>query len=125
MNNPWHTRGMTALGFFLILLLSSVAIPASQSGSAATDAALLNDGQLHVVLCGTGSPLPDATRAQACTAIIAGGEFVLVDTGSGSWRRVAVNNLPAQNLSAILLTHFHSDHIGDLGEALMQSWAAG
>ena len=57
--------------------------------------------------------------------IIAGGEFVLVDTGSGSWRKVAVNNLPAQNLSAILLIHFHSDHIGDLGEALMQSWAAG
>ena len=73
----------------------------------------------------TGSPLPDPIRAQACTAIIAGGEFVLVDTGSGSWRKVAVNSLPAQNLSAILITHFHSDHIGDLGEALMQSWAAG
>ena len=28
-------------------------------------------------------------------------------------------------MSAILLTHFHSDHIGDQGEALMQSWAAG
>ena len=125
MKNPCHIRGMTTPGFLLILLFSSVAIPASQSGSATTDAALLNDGQLHVVLCGTGSPLPDPTRAQACTAIIAGGEFVLVDTGSGSWRKVAINNLPAQNLSAILLTHFHSDHIGDLGEALMQSWAAG
>ena len=40
--------------------------------------------------------------------------------------QVAVNSiLHPQNLSAILLTHFHSDHIGDLGEALMQSWAAG
>ncbi len=84
-----------------------------------------DDGQLHVVLCGTGSPLPDANRAQACTAIIAGNEFVLVDTGSGSWRKVALNNLPAQNLSAVLLTHFHSDHIGDSGEALVQSWIAG
>ena len=89
------------------------------------DVALLKDGQLHVILCGTGSPLPDATRASACTAVIAGGEMILVDTGPGSWRKVALNNLPAQALSAILITHFHSDHIGDLGEALMQSWAAG
>src|SRR5262249_30318137 len=28
-------------------------------------------------------------------------------------------------LSAILLTHLHSDHIGDLGEAVTQSWIAG
>ena len=84
-----------------------------------------DDGQLHVVLCGTGSPLADANRAQACTAILAGSEFILVDTGSGSLRKVATNNLPVQNLSAVLLTHFHSDHIGDLGEAMMQSWVAG
>ena len=116
---------MTTLGLLLILLSPSVAIPALQSGGATSDAGMLNDGQLHVVLCGTGSPLPDANRAEACTAIIAGGEFVLVDTGSGSWRKAVANNLPAQNLSAILLTHFHSDHIGDLGEALVQSWVAG
>lgn len=117
---------MMTPGLLLVLLSSSFAIPVRQSSaSGTTDAGLLNDRQMHVVLCGTGSPLPDANRAQSCTAIIAGGEFVLVDTGSGSWRKVAVNNLPAQNLSAILLTHFHSDHIGDLGEALVQSWVAG
>lgn len=103
----------------LLLMLNSFVL-AQQSATPSFD-----DGQLHVVLCGTGSPLPDANRAQACTAIIAGNEFILVDTGSGSWRKVAVNNLPAQNLSAVLLTHFHSDHIGDLGEAVMQSWVAG
>ena len=106
----------------LLLLAVSTSALGQQSGTTAPN---LDDGQLHVVLCGTGSPLPDANRAQACTAIIAGNEFVLVDTGSGAWRKVASNNLPAQNLSAILLTHFHSDHIGDLGEALVQSWIAG
>ncbi|HXF39930.1 MAG TPA: MBL fold metallo-hydrolase [Blastocatellia bacterium] len=111
-----------------LLMLLSLALAASgqqSSGSAPADAGLLNDGQLHVVLCGTGSPLQDANRAAACVAIIAGGEFVLVDTGPGSWRKAVANNLPAQSLSAILLTHFHSDHIGDLGEALVQSWIAG
>lgn len=126
MRNRSQSCVWTSLSLLLILLLPSVASTARQSGGGATpDAGWLNDGQLHVVLCGTGSPLPDANRAEACTAIIAGGEFVLVDTGSGSWRKVVANNLPAQNLSAILLTHFHSDHIGDLGEALVQSWIAG
>jgi ribonuclease Z len=86
---------------------------------------LLAAPELHVVLCGTGSPLPDPARAGACTAVIAGGELVLVDVGPGSWERVDLANLPTTALSAILLTHFHSDHIGDLGEATTQSWIAG
>jgi ribonuclease Z len=116
---------LAPLGLLLVLLTPSYGIPAAQSGVGGTGDSMLTDGQLHVVLCGTGSPLPDATRAQACTAVIAGGEFVLVDTGSGSLRKVAGSTLPIQSLSAILLTHFHSDHIGDLGEALVQSWVAG
>jgi ribonuclease Z len=86
---------------------------------------LLRSPDLHVVLCGTGSPLPDPSRAAACTAVAAGGELVLVDVGSGSWEVVDLANLPTAALSAVLLTHFHSDHIGDLGEATTQSWIAG
>jgi len=91
----------------------------------ANDRSILQSPDLHVVLCGTGSPLPDAERAGACTAVLAGGEFVLVDTGPGSWETVALAGLPTGDLSAVLLTHFHSDHIGDLGEAITQSWIAG
>ena len=86
---------------------------------------LLRSPDLHVVLCGTGSPLPDASRAAACTAVVAGGELILVDVGPGSWEVVDLANLPTAALSAVLLTHFHSDHIGDLGEATTQSWIAG
>ena len=126
MKRLWMSRGMLTVNLLLAFLSPAAARQTQQAGAAIGDPDLLHDGQLHVVLCGTGSPLPDRNRAQACTAIIAGGEFVLVDTGSGSWRQVAANNaLHTQNLSAILLTHFHSDHIGDLGEALVQSWVAG
>jgi ribonuclease Z len=90
-----------------------------------TDTAILQSPDLHVVLCGTGSPLPDPDRAGACTAVLAGGEFVLVDVGPGSWETVDLANLPTGQLTAVLLTHFHSDHIGDLGEAMTQSWIAG
>jgi ribonuclease Z len=80
---------------------------------------------LHVVLCGTGSPIADAARAAACTAVLAGGEFFLVDVGPGAWESVDLANLPLARLSGVLLTHFHSDHIGDLGEAMTGSWIAG
>jgi ribonuclease Z len=89
------------------------------------DTAILQAPGLHVVLCGTGSPLPDKERAGACTAVIAGGELVLVDVGPGSWESLDLANMPTGALSAVLLTHFHSDHIGDLGEAVTQSWIAG
>src|SRR4051812_31153049 len=78
------------------------------------DSAILQAPGLHVVLCGTGSPLPDKARAGACTAIIAGGELVLVDIGPGSWETLDLANMPTGALTAVLFTHFHSDHIGDL-----------
>jgi ribonuclease Z len=89
------------------------------------DASLLASPDLQVVLCGTGSPLPARERASACLAVIAGGEFALVDVGPGAWKTVDLANLPTASLGAVLLTHFHSDHIGDLGEAITQSWIAG
>jgi ribonuclease Z len=89
------------------------------------DRAILDSPDLHVVLCGTGSPLPDPARASACTAVIAGGSIYLVDTGPGSWKQVDLANLPTGAVGTVLLTHFHSDHIGDLGEATVQSWIGG
>ncbi len=89
------------------------------------DDSVLRSPDLQVVICGSGSPLADARRASGCTAVIAGGVFVIVDAGPGSWEVLDLANLPTGQLSAVLLTHFHSDHIGDLGEAITQSWIAG
>ncbi len=80
---------------------------------------------MRVLLCGTASPLPDRHRAQACTAVIAGGKWYVVDTGSGSWKNLGLWRIPGERLAAVLLTHFHSDHIGDLGEFNLQTWVAG
>ena len=103
---------------------AAFAVPQTSVGQR-VDAHILDDGQLHVILCGTGSPLADPARASACTAVVGGGQFVLVDIGPSSWRKLDLTGLPLDRLTAILLTHFHSDHIGDLGEATTMSWAAG
>jgi ribonuclease Z len=84
----------------------------------------LPDG-LHVALCGTGSPMPDATRAGPCTAVIAGERLFIVDAGSGASRNLSLMNLPPARIEAVLLSHFHSDHIDGLGELLLQRWAGG
>jgi ribonuclease Z len=86
---------------------------------------LLAPDALRVVLCGTGNPLADRNRADACTAIFAGGNFYLVDTGPGAWKNLALWHIPAPRLGAVMLTHYHSDHIGDLGEVNLQTWAQG
>jgi ribonuclease Z len=81
----------------------------------------LPDG-LHVVLCGAGSPLPDPKRSGPCVAVIAGKQVFVVDAGSGASRRLPDLRFPQGRIDAILLTHFHSDHIDGLGELLMRRW---
>lgn len=80
---------------------------------------------LHVVLCGAGSPLPDPERSGPCVAVIAGSRLFLVDTGAGSSENLQQMQVPHARVEAILLTHFHSDHIDGLGEMLMQCWVNG
>jgi ribonuclease Z len=86
---------------------------------------LIEDGRMHVVLVGTGGPVANERRISQCIAVMAGGEFLLVDAGPGAARRASLLRLPGAHLSGVLLTHYHSDHIGDLGEINTQSWMDG
>lgn len=80
---------------------------------------------LRVFMCGTSSPLPAPDRDQTCVAVIAGDRTYVVDTGAGSARSAVLAGLRLENLSAILLTHFHSDHIAALYDFNLNSWVAG
>lgn len=82
-------------------------------------------GGLDVVLCGSGSPMPDPTRAGPCVAVIAGERVMIVDVGSGAVRHLAPAGIPVGKVEDVFLTHFHSDHIDGLGELMMQRWANG
>jgi ribonuclease Z len=83
----------------------------------------LQDG-LHVALCGAGSALPDPDRSGSCVAVIAGGKLYVVDSGAGSSRSLGRLRIPQGQVEAVFLTHFHSDHIGGLGELMLQRWAS-
>ena len=47
---------------------------------------------------------------------------MLVDCGRGVLQRAAAIGVGANALSALLLTHLHSDHIADLGDVLITRW---
>ena len=83
------------------------------------------DDSLRVLLCGTSSPMPDRAAAKACTIVVAGGQWVLVDIGPEATENLNRWRLPIARIGTVLLTHFHSDHIGELGEFNMQGWAQG
>ena len=77
---------------------------------------------IEITLLGTGSPIPDPNRAGPSTLVRAGGQSFLVDCGRGVLQRAAAIGVGAAGLSALLLTHLHSDHIGDLGDLLITRW---
>ena len=77
---------------------------------------------IEVTLLGTGSPIPDPNRVGPSTLVRAGGPVFLVDCGRGVLQRAAAVGVGAAGLSALLLTHLHSDHIADLGDVIITRW---
>tara|TARA_R110002072_G_scaffold25932_8_gene86363 strand:- start:14894 stop:16012 length:1119 start_codon:yes stop_codon:yes gene_type:complete len=80
---------------------------------------------LHVTLCGAGGPLPDPKRSGPCVAVVAGEQLFVVDAGSGGLRNLVTMRYPTGKIEAVLLTHFHSDHIDGLGEMATIRWVNG
>ncbi|HEV2368771.1 MAG TPA: ribonuclease Z [Acidimicrobiales bacterium] len=77
---------------------------------------------IQITLLGTGSPLPSADRAGPATLVRAGGATLLVDCGRGVVMRLTAAGVLPVGLSAVLLTHLHSDHITDLNDIITSHW---
>jgi ribonuclease Z len=98
---------------------------AAQEAAATVNTAPLADEALRVAVCGSSAPLPSADRAKACVAVFTGGKFYVVDVGPESVENLVLWGIPLSSIGGAFLTHFHSDHIGDLGELNLQTWAGG
>ena len=77
---------------------------------------------IAITLLGTGSPMVDPNRAGPSTLVTAGDQSFLVDCGRGALMRAAAAGVGAANLTALLLTHLHSDHITDLSDVITTRW---
>ena len=77
---------------------------------------------MDVITLGTGSPMPDPNRAGPCSLVRAAGATLLVDAGRGVLMRAAAVGVLPPMLSAVLLTHLHSDHVTDLNDVITSRW---
>ena len=114
-----------------IVALQSVAVDtwlfrqAVRHAVAGGNAKLADTHELAVLLVGTGTPLPDVTRAGPSTLIAAGDHLYLVDVGVDCARNLQLWKVPLDRIDAVFITHLHSDHIGGLADVRLQTWVAG
>ncbi len=77
---------------------------------------------MDVTILGSGSPLPDPSRAGPSTLVRAAGRTLLFDCGRGVLMRAAAVGAPPGALTAVLLTHLHSDHVCDFNDVVTTRW---
>ncbi len=78
-------------------------------------------GRFAVEILGSGGPLADDPRASSGYLVWIDGEAkVIVDLGGGIFLRFAETGASVQSLDAVLISHFHADHVADL-PALLKS----
>lgn len=85
----------------------------------------LQNGGMEILFAGAGCPRYSKKRGQPCLGIIAADQFILIDAGQGCMDRLAEMKAPLSRISAVFLTHLHSDHMSGLGEVINNSWVMG
>ncbi|MBI5601433.1 MAG: MBL fold metallo-hydrolase [Gemmatimonadetes bacterium] len=79
----------------------------------------------RLIVLGSGTPVPDPGRAGPAYAVTYGTRVFLFDAGAGVMRRVAAAGLPIDGMTAVLLTHLHSDHTLGLPDVIHTTWVMG
>lgn len=74
---------------------------------------------LEVTLLGTGGMMPLKNRALASAIVRHQGACVLLDCGEGTQVRIHDCGYSFKSIDAILLTHFHADHVSGLPGLLL------
>jgi len=110
-------RSKLALLFGLVLAASSPGRTSAQTASAPEN--------FKVTLLGTGTPIPSIDRFGPSTLVEVGNQRLLFDVGRGATIRLAQARVPLRDISAMFLTHFHSDHVNGLSDLWLTGWLPG
>lgn len=69
---------------------------------------------MELVTVGTGTVAPSAQRTSSCYWVRQGDRKILLDCGAGALHRLAQFGLPWDQVTHVVLSHFHPDHYGEL-----------
>jgi ribonuclease Z len=81
-----------------------------------------SDYDLKITLLGTGVPTPRPDRFGPSTLIEAGDQKLLIDAGRGATIRLYQLGVPIGRIDALLLTHYHSDHVVGIPDLWLTGW---
>lgn len=77
------------------------------------------------VCLGTGCPVATPARMGPAHLVIAGETKILIDCGSGVTQRLVEAGTRGADLAALIVTHYHSDHVVDFWQLIVSSWHQG
>jgi ribonuclease Z len=80
------------------------------------------DSDFRVTLLGTASPSPRPDRFGPSTLVEAGSVKLLVDAGRGVPIRLWQMRVPMGKIDALLITHYHSDHVSGVPDVWLTGW---
>jgi ribonuclease Z len=75
-----------------------------------------------VTLLGTGSPNPSIERFGPSTLVEAGNQRLVFDCGRGATIRLFQLGIRPAEVTAVFLTHLHSDHVNGLADLWLTGW---
>jgi len=108
-------RLLLALIFSLFVLISFTQVTNKDSSQ-------VDISDIKVTLLGTGTPQPLMERFGPSILVQAGGETLLFDAGRGCLQRLRQLKLEYDKITALFLTHLHSDHIVGLPDLWLTGW---
>lgn len=73
---------------------------------------------MEIVILGSGTATPQLRRNASGTLIRGSKSNVLIDMGPGILRRLCEAGVDYKDIDAVLLTHYHPDHVSDLAPFL-------
>ena len=77
---------------------------------------------MTVTILGSGTPDPRPDRFGQSTLVQAGGKTLVFDAGRGASIRLQQLNVSIGQLTAVFLTHYHSDHTNGLPDLWLTGW---
>lgn len=78
-----------------------------------------------MVILGSSNAIPDEMHENTHMALVGDGKFVLIDCPGNPVVRLRKAGLDLEQLSEIILTHFHPDHVSGIALLLMDLWLLG
>lgn len=86
-----------------------------------------DSSRTSVILLGSGTPVPNPAAQGPAVAVVVRDRIFLFDAGAGVVRQMAAAGLPVRGgpVTALFLTHLHSDHTLGYPDLIFTTWVMG